>query len=498
MKTMKKYILQLMAVLVGVSLASCTQEKENPYDGEELPTVSMSAEASAFSADEASLVFTLSHFIHKDVVVTFNTDGIDAEAVKLPATFKIPAGKVKETLTVGIDETVPAPGSYNVNITMAEAENAVIASQKSVSLSETVNDLARLSVSGSEFVDGAATIRVNLHKKLATAASLTLELVAEDGARYPLIPASAATFNSRVSIPVGEKMVAVPVTVDMSKLPYGLNQLKVRATGLSSNLQAETADATLDCRVPIVLNKRTDWSWGYDQDTYKRYYVYQTGLSETPKVTIFSFAKPGAGLTDEYLEEQIYQFVTAITNQYYSTTGWSASYRWLNEETFEPGDYYAVLVGLDDNLSPTGDYSVKEIHIAGGDEPVETFTVTKTDWRFIYYSNYFYVYTTGVKFGMWTIPADYDMTNEKVVAQILKAYEAALKANTSGALTWLNAYSSAAYSVFELTAAAYTAHPYYTSNGEDSSTSSYHAVMIGLTAKGEVTGEYNYITFDWE
>lgn len=494
---MNKYIILPFAAALALAVA-CTKEQENPYAGEELPTVSMTASASSFAADEADLVFTLSHFIHKDVVVTFNTEGIDAEAVKLPSSFTIPAGKVKETLTVGIDETVPNPGNYNVSIAMATAENATIASQSSVSLSETVQDLARLNVSGSDFVDGAATIRVNLHKKLATPATLTLELVAEDGARYPLIPASAAQFNGRVTIPVGERMATIPVTVDMDKLPYGLNQLKVVATDLSSNLVAETAGTTLNCRVPIVLNQRNDWSWGYDLNTYKRYYVYNNGMSGTAKITVLSFAKPGTGLTDEFLEEQIYQHVTNMTNEYYSTTGWSASYLWLAPQEFEPGDYYAVLVGLDANLSPTGDYALEEIHVAGADEPVEVFTATKTDWAFQYYSGWYYVRATGVKFGIWTIPGDYDMTDSNVVIQILKAYEAELKANTSGALEWRGGgTTTASYPVFELSAAAYTTAPYYSWNGENSSTDSYHGVMIGLDAKGNATGEYNYITFDW-
>jgi hypothetical protein len=161
---MKQTIFKLVAVLaLAGSLAACKKEV-SPYADEAVPTVTLSSPVSTFTQDKANVVLELSHFIHKDVNVTFEVTGIEAEAVDFPMEYVIEAGALKKTIPIAIDEELASLGDKTVAISIAKVENAVVASSAPVNIGINIEDVAMVNVSDrlrSEGLKGRLILQVH-------------------------------------------------------------------------------------------------------------------------------------------------------------------------------------------------------------------------------------------------------------------------------------------------------------------------------------------------
>ena len=118
MNDMKKNIFRLVAVVaLAGSLVACKKETA-PYADEQTPTLSLTSPSSSFVQDQASIVLELSHFIHKDVVVTFGVEGIETEALDLPIEYTVEAGALKKTIPITVDEDFASLGNKTVRISV--------------------------------------------------------------------------------------------------------------------------------------------------------------------------------------------------------------------------------------------------------------------------------------------------------------------------------------------------------------------------------------------
>lgn len=494
---MNKNIIRILLVsaLVPVLLASCKKEK-NPYAGEAMPDLNITAASSSFELDQAELELTLSQFVHKDVVVEFEVKGVDRGALDIPEAYTFPAGTVKQKLLLNAFSAELDPAEYSVVITPVSEGAKVISSPISLALS--VKDLAFVNLSMTPFDDDSkSTVTISLSRRLTEDITLPIKVDGTPSAGLALLPESAITYEKSIKIPAGETVARTEIVLDLDSIEPGQYEFVYEIGSYSAKVQAG-ANAVLRqaVRAGIALN-RHDWHTGDYWDFYNgRMYTYGGLGSGISRLAAYCFRK--TEMPDLNDKDALIEFFSKLGESLTEDNTWAApatvdDYIWF-PASIAPDNkartYYFLMIGLDDKCRPTGDYDYFEYINEDG------LDLVKTSWRFIYYSGWYYVYQTGVKFGLWTVPGDYVMTDELAVTQILKQYESELKA--AGTPTFLTGGTTTAeYACFELSGAAYTTAPYYSWNGENSTTDSYHAVMIGLEADGSVTGEYNYLTFDW-
>ena len=120
----------------------------------------------------------------------------------------------------------------------------------------------------------------------------------------------------------------------------------------------------------------------------------------------------------------------------------------------------------------------------------------RTDWRFIYYSSYYYVYTGDGYYTFCTVPAsDGDPDDEAYVQAVLDRFNAELEEHFSGiSPTFLTDYSTAAWSLFQ-GQAHYCSTPGSTGG---SGSGNYVAFMFGITGSPYCNGDYQYTTLTVE
>ena len=117
----------------------------------------------------------------------------------------------------------------------------------------------------------------------------------------------------------------------------------------------------------------------------------------------------------------------------------------------------------------------------------------RTDWRFQYYSGYYYVNAVDGNYGFFTLPASAgDPADPAFVQAALDDYNSRLEDHFSGiAPTFYTDYSTAAWALF-------TGAPHYgptpKSSGYTGTEKDVIAFMVGVTDAPYLTGDYQYIT----
>ena len=247
---MKQTIFKLVAVLaLAGSLAACKKEV-SPYADEAVPTVTLSSPVSTFTQDKANVVLELSHFIHKDVNVTFEVTGIEAEAVDFPMEYVIEAGALKKTVPIAIDEELASLGDKTVAISIAKVENAVVASSAPVNIGINIEDVAMVNVSATEFDENLeATLTFTLSKKVSKDVTLGIVYDTKDGSDRLAFPAGKLTFDESVTIPAGSKVGTLKVKADKVGVEEGAYQAHFTVGNYGPNAKAGT---TPD--VALILN----------------------------------------------------------------------------------------------------------------------------------------------------------------------------------------------------------------------------------------------------
>lgn len=117
-------------------------------------------------------------------------------------------------------------------------------------------------------------------------------------------------------------------------------------------------------------------------------------------------------------------------------------------------------------------------------------------WNFIYYSNYYYVYTAPQYYAFCTVPASAgDPEDPDYVQQVLDTFNDALEEHyESTSLSIKTDYSSAAWSVF-------TGVNHYAATPKSSGATTpgdHYAFMVAVTDSPYLTGDYKYIELTLE
>ena len=275
----------------GILLAGCAKEV-SPYANEGTPTVSVSTVNSEVVLDKAQIMLTLDKFIHKDVNVIFEVEGIEREALDLPEVVTIDAGAVKKTVTINIDEEKATLGDKQIVLTMKEVENATISSSASrAGLHLNVEDVALVNVSASDFNDNLeATITYSLSKKVTKDVVLTIGYDTKDGADRAAFPRASLAYEPTVTIPAGSKVGTLTVTASKAGVPEGAYQAHFTIAGFGSNAKAGTvADATLLVNVgfqptlastdDIYFRYASGWWYVDRQNLYDYYFIWSEPVS---------------------------------------------------------------------------------------------------------------------------------------------------------------------------------------------------------------------------
>ena len=121
----------------------------------------------------------------------------------------------------------------------------------------------------------------------------------------------------------------------------------------------------------------------------------------------------------------------------------------------------------------------------------------RSDWRFQYYSNYYYVNAVDGNYGFITVPAsDGDPEDPAYVQQVLERWNTDLEDHYAGiSPTFYTDYSTMAWALFS-GASHYGATP--KSSGYSGSEKDLVCFMAGVTQDPYATGDYQYIKFTIE
>ncbi len=289
MNDMKKNIFRLVAVVaLAGSLAACKKETA-PYADEQTPTLSLTSPSSSFVQDQASIVLELSHFIHKDVVVTFGVEGIETEALDLPIEYTVEAGAVKKVIPIHIDEEKASLGNKTVGISITEVKNATLASS-SVNLGINIEDVALVNVSATDYDANLQTVLTfSLSKAVTKDVVLAIAYDTKDGER-PAYPAGKLSFDPTVTIPAGSKVGTLTVQAEKTGVEEGSYQTHFTVSNYGSNAKAGTApDATVILNVGFqpILASTSDiyfqfnsgwWYVNYDK-LHDYYFIWSEPVS---------------------------------------------------------------------------------------------------------------------------------------------------------------------------------------------------------------------------
>lgn len=300
---MKKNILRLVAVvaLVG-SLAACKKETA-PYADEQTPTVSLSTPSASFVQDQAEIVLELSHFIHKDVLVTFGVEGIEPEALDLPIEYTVEAGALKKVIPVSVDEDYATLGNKNVKISIQEVTNATPAA-KEVTLGIDIRDVAIVNVAASDFKDGLATYTFTLSKKVTKDVVLGLEVLSAGSGSATVLSADRLTFDKTVTIPAGSKVGTVQVQADTYGLAEGAYEAAIGIASFGTNAEAGASKVAY-ASIGVGFNPKANSTGNYFILYSGYWYVYRSSA-----YSYFIWMEPASAgsLTDmAYVKEAMYR-----------------------------------------------------------------------------------------------------------------------------------------------------------------------------------------------
>lgn len=303
MNDMKKNIFRLVAVVaLAGSLAACKKETA-PYADEQTPTLSLTSPSSSFVQDQASIVLELSHFIHKDVVVTFGVEGIESEALDLPIEYTVEAGALKKTIPITVDEDFASLGNKTVRISVQDVTNATLGS-KEVSLGIDVRDVAVVNMSATDFVDGVATLTFTLSKKVTQDVVLGLEALTTGSGKSTVLSADRLTFDKTVTIPAGSKVGTLKVQADTYGLAEGAYEAAIGIASFGSNAEAGASTAAY-ASIGVGFNPKANSTGNYFIYYSGYWYVYRSSA-----YSYFIWMEPASSgsLTDmAYVKEAMYR-----------------------------------------------------------------------------------------------------------------------------------------------------------------------------------------------
>ena len=384
---MNKILNWVLGLSVCALFPSCIGEDANPYGNEAAPTVSISTSSSSFVMDAASLQFELSHFIHKDVTVLLDVEGIERNAIDLPESFVIPAGAVKKSLPITIDEDETTVGSKTVVISIKEAENANIG-DKQVSIPLTVVDIAYVEVSteGLDEETSQAVLTFTLSKKVTKDVTLAIVYDSKDD-ELKAFPAAKVNFDSAVTIPAGEKVGTLVVGIDKAGVAEDQYKLHFTIGDFSANAKAGTnPDVSFIVNVGFqptlastsdIYFQYANGYWYVNYDNLHDYYFIWSEPLDFGDATDKDYVKAAMYRCRDWIQQEANRTAWKSFWDYYVNNGYSA-YVWhsvpqltsektgyvgwpmimtnggviedLGEVSYSDGKYHSFLVGFTADL----------------------------------------------------------------------------------------------------------------------------------------------------
>jgi len=372
MKT--SYIIIGAAVAACALLSGCAKDTANPYEGEALPTVSITTDMTDFVRNAATATLTLDHFIHSDVVVNLAVNsGINPEALVYDEVVTIDAGAVKKTIPLAINiDKAENLGNFTVEVALGEVENANVGAQKSISLGAVLRNTAVVNlVKGSNFGnDGKTSFEITLSRSLEE--SVVVNLGVGSATTVPGAKAmaeSALTFDKTVTIPAGSVSATVPVTATLSALEAGINEANIVVASLSESGEEGDVVAVGCTYNNLTLNTPSSWTLT-DYPAYRNYYGYtltratgMTGLFDG-----FTIAADGVDLTDTKVAADVLRTYQNSILPYkeqgtYTAADWMYdSDGWVYCNLIPDSHAYIIVAGFDENFYATGDFIYLEVN----------------------------------------------------------------------------------------------------------------------------------------
>ena len=144
------------------------------------------------------------------------------------------------------------------------------------------------------------------------------------------------------------------------------------------------------------------------------------------------------------------------------------------------------------------DYTMTPSTEGGDDDPGITYQVN-ADFKFQYYSNWFYVNAASGNYAFWTVPVSAgSLDDADFIKATLDDFGKKLAAGSDGTVDATTATNTGSFIIFS-GASRYTTAPYYCSNGNKDEEHRYYVFMVGVdvTDGVKLTGDYNVITITW-
>lgn len=491
---------RILTVALGLSLfsllPSCIGQKENPYTNEALPDLTVTATASAFQQDQAELQLVLSRLVHKDVVIEFDVEGADAGSLSLPESFSVPAGLVKKSIPFSVSSADFAPGSHTVVIT-PKTEGAKVVSSP-ISLALEVRDVAFVNLSMTEFdSDAKAYITISLSRTLSQALTLPIKVAGTPSEGAVVLPESAITYESSVTIPAGEREAETVVSLDVSELPAGMYEFVYEIASYPSKAEpGVNAVLRQNVRASIVPTRHPWYTETYWDFYNGRLYTYGGLGVGIERLAAFCLKK--SEMPDMEDEDAVREFLETLAegldeSNTYAAPATESDYIWLSSSIapdYTVRTYCFVMIGLDAQCRPTGDYDYFEyINESGSDgdddggddggDDDDTLTLEAKSWSWGYSQGWYYVYKSGMDqtcFSIVTVDQSAGNSSDSafVIAQI-KAGAARVQAGTLKAFND-ESFGSATY--------IWALQP-------NLAAGSWYAILFGMDADYAPTGAYS-------
>ena len=352
----------LMSMAACVLFAACSKEDANIL---RKTSVTLSGD-SYFSGNTATVTATLANPIDKDVTINLvpGTQVSDSKKYTIVdgsdlsfSTITIPAGQTSATGTVTVNTSNYEKGRYQAQVCVGTVNGSAIsasADKVNITLLNGV-PLATLTVSDFSY-EGEGTVTVNLDTPTEAGGTITLKVASDSD-----VPESAMTFEKVITIEADKTSGSTDVVIDLNKLTAS-GPLNVAFDIDEINGEFESAGEASGEMEFVLPVKNADWSVEYygpyetATATYQAYIISGSegyfDLYRKPKGSVEEDNTLSAFFLDDRDDLARYLGRYTIDDLLYLGDG---DYLMRDQD---PGDYDIWMIGFDENLEPTGEYTV--------------------------------------------------------------------------------------------------------------------------------------------
>lgn len=365
-----------------VLFAACAKEDANIL---RKTSVTLSGD-SYFSGNSATVTATLANPIDKDVTINLAAgtqvsdskyalvDGADLSFSNIT----IPAGQTSATGTVTVNPSNYTKGRYQAQVCIGTVNGAAVSASADKVNITLLNGIPVATLTVSDFsYEGEGTVTVNLDSPSEAGGTITLKVASDSD-----VPESAMTYEKVITIDADGTTGSTDVQIDLNELTVGgdLNVAFDIAEVSGEFESAGEASGVLEFVLPV---KNEAWSVEYygpyetTTGTYQAYIVSGSegyfDLYRVPKGSVAEDNTLSAFFLEDRDDLARYLGRYTIDDLLYLGDG---GYLMRDQD---PDDYDIWMIGFDEDLEPTGEYTVATYTVEYV-EPDENYTRWLGDW----------------------------------------------------------------------------------------------------------------------